>query len=160
MISRRFSALAAAFFLATPSQALNISGSMQVSGTVAAACSVGATAMSFGTLSASTTTDSTATISATCTSGTLYDIGIGIGDHWDNQATLRRMKSTTSNDYVAYALSNSATMTPAIGASAPNNFVDDAVGTGVLQTYTVYGRANSGSIPGSYVDSLVIILTY
>lgn len=160
MISRRFLALSAIFFLATPSQALNISGSMQVSGTVAAACSISATAMAFGTLSTSTTTDSTATVSVTCSNSTLYDIGIGIGDHWDNQAVMRRMKSTTTNDLIPYALSSSATMTPAIGASAPNNFVDDAIGTGAVQTYTVYGRANSGTIPGSYVDALVVVLTY
>ena len=70
------------------------------------------------------------------------------------------MKHTATNEYVAYALSASATMTPAIGASAPNNFIDDASGTGTEQSYTVYGRANSGSIPGSYVDTLVILLTY
>lgn len=145
---------------ASPALALQIVGSMQVTGTVAAACSVSTTPMAFGTLSASTTTDSTATISVTCTSSTLYDIGIGIGDHWDNQVAARRMKHTATNELIQYLLSPSVTMTPLIGASAPNNFVDDALGTGAAQDYTVYGRANPGSIPGNYLDTLVILLTY
>lgn len=152
-----FSGLAATV---TPALALQIVGSMQVTGTVAAACSVSTTPMAFGTLSASTTTDSTATISVTCTSSTLYDIGIGIGDHWDNQAVARRMKHTATNELIQYLLSPSITMTPLIGASAPNNFVDDALGSGVVQDYTVYGRANPGSIPGNYLDTLVILVTY
>lgn len=146
--------------LITPTQALQIVGSMQVTGTVAAACSVGTTPLAFGTLSEVATTDTSAIISVTCTSNTVYDIGIGVGDNWSNQDSSRRMKHTATNDHINYAISAAITMTPTIGVSASNNFVDNAMGIGSAQDYTVYGRANAGSVPGNYTDTLVILVTY
>lgn len=143
-----------------PVYSLQIVGSMQVTGTVAAACTVGTTPMAFGALSQTQTTDSTATISVTCTNSTVYDIGIGIGDYWNNNPPYRRMKHTATNDYIPYYLSSNVTMTPLIEASTPNNFVDNAIGTGAVQDYTVYGRANPGAVPGVYADTLVILVTY
>lgn len=141
---------------------------LAVSATVAANCTIDASAgLAFGTYDPIVTNASTAltgsgTISTTCTNGASATITLGQGANADTSSTdtapLRRM--TDGTDFLSYQLytdSGDSTVwgnTSATGAAV--------TGTGAAISTTVYGSVAAGqNVPaGSYTDTVVATVTF
>jgi len=145
-------------------------GSMGVSSTVSAACSVFTVAggLAFGPYANNNATnvDASNTVSATCTLGSPYTMAISKGSNfglgpWGGGY---RALAGSGGGYLSY----SVTQDNALGAMWGNGVdgslgaVRSSTGTGAAQTFTYFGRipALQAATVGSYSDTLVATLTY
>jgi len=145
-------------------------GTLSVSITITASCTISSTAtLAFGSVAASTlaTTDATAnsSISVTCTNGSPYAIGMGLGTNASGNQ--RRMLNGSSN-YINYGLYQS-TGTTQPWTTATNSTTCTTTGQCVLGTgtgsataVTVYGDVPSGQTPvaGGFTDSVTMTVYY
>lgn len=138
--------------------AATATGSMAVSSTIQASCSVSASALAFGTYSGSQL-DATTTVDVTCTNTTPYNIGLNAGTGTGATVSSRKMTAgSTTLNYALYSDSGHAT-------NWGNTVGTDTVtgtGTGASQSLTVYGRiaGSQTSAPGSYADTITVTVTY
>ena len=102
--------------------------------------------------------DQTTTINVQCTTGQAYNIGLDKGVHGASVST-RQMSGP--GGLINYSLSSDAGRTVNWGATAGSDTVN-GVGTGAVQSYTVYGRgpAQATPAPGTYSDTVAITVTY
>jgi spore coat protein U-like protein len=163
-------ALVCALFAAPAARAGTATGTLSVSITITASCTISATAtLAFGSVTGASlaTTDPTSNtaISVTCTSGSPYAIGMGLGANASGNQ--RRMTSGGSN-YLNYGLYQS-TGTTQPWTTATNSTTcttaGDCVlgsGTGSASAVTVYGDVPSGQTPvaGSFTDSVTMTVYY
>lgn len=134
-------------------------GSLSISATVVAACSVTGSPLAFGNYSASQV-DQTTTLSVLCTSGTTYTIALDAGIGASATTSIRKMTgpaSATLNYTLARDAGHSNNWGNATGT-------DTAAGTGngLSQSINVYGRIAAGQLSGtgSYTDTVTVTLTY
>lgn len=147
--------------LTTPNKsfAVTTSGTLGVSATVAASCTVGGGTLSFGSYSPTSTSDLTAntSFSLQCVNGTSYSIKLNNGL---NFASNRRMlNSQQSNTFLNYELYTSSNFSSVWNSS---NFIS-GIGNGNAENITVYGKifANQNSaMVGSYSDLVTITVTF
>ncbi len=132
----------------------------QVTATVASACSVSATNLSFGTYdpTSATAKDATSTVNVTCTLLAPYAVRLSGGGAGDTAA--RVMDAGTSTD-LGYQLYSNALRTTVWGNTAS----DDVNGTGLgllPASHTVYGRIPAGQDveTGSYVDTITVSVDF
>jgi len=149
-------------------------GSINVTATVAATCSVNTAPLDFGALSILSQTPATTSITVNCAQGTLYriDIDAGLYNIGINGLDYRYMKKTGTapadgTNTARYHLyqdigltilwgDNGATFCPT--CSAPGK---TGIGTGTADIHTVYGMAPmSINGPGSYSDTLTVTVNY
>jgi len=157
---------------AEPAEAVSdpATGALTVSMTITAACTVGTSSMPFGSLPG-TTVATTATlvngsISVTCSTGTVYEIGLDVGANYTGSQ--RRMINGTTN-YILYNLyvssGTSNPWTTATGATSCTTAgdCDSGTGNGSAQSYTVYGQVPAiaaAPVPGTYNDTVNISVYY
>ncbi|TAL77182.1 MAG: SCPU domain-containing protein, partial [Burkholderiaceae bacterium] len=147
-------------------------GTFNVSIGITANCAMGTgtnTDMSFGSVASTSTTTPTETTPAsfgvTCTNLTPYTIGLQPGN--SNLLGAGAMKgavnTTTTIGYQLYQDASHATVWGNTTGSSPN--VKSATGTGLLQTYSVYGKlaaaVNTLNLPvDTYSDTVAITVYY
>ncbi|MFS8049770.1 spore coat U domain-containing protein [Rhizobium sp. BR 314] len=131
-----------------------------VSASVAANCLVSVQNINFGTQGVlSGNVDATGSVTATCTPGTTYTISLN-GGVANAAPTARKMSKGTEN--VTYGLyKDSSRSQPWGDVNTPGSTVA-GTGNGTAQLLTVYGRVppQTTPSPGSYVDTVVVTLTY
>jgi spore coat protein U-like protein len=151
-------ALAAA---AAPGFGATATGTFAVSATVVKACTISASALSFGTYdpTAATADDATTDITVRCTSGTLYNVGLSAGTATGATVTSRKM--SLGANLLNYGLYQDA----ARASNWGNTIGTDAVsGTapGAATTINVYGRIPAGQLVpvGNFTDTITATITY
>jgi spore coat protein U-like protein len=143
-----------------PTGSLTASGSASVTATVSSNCTVGATALSFGSQGIlSSNKDAQGTISVQCTTNLPYALSLDGGTSGATNPTQRKMTFSTSN--VTYGLYKDAARSLPWGSTAGVNTAS-GTGTGLTQTLTVYGRVPPQTTPnaGAYTDTIVATVTY
>ena len=147
----------------TVAMATTASGSLSVSATVGAACSVGTSTLAFGSYTGSQVTGS-GTVSVTCASGLPYTVDIGNGAN--AVASQRRMSYTPMGgmpSYLTYDLASDAGFMSPWGTGVTGGAVVNGNGSGSAQNITVYGRIPVQVSPppaGSYTDNPSITVTF
>ncbi len=158
---RTRTALAAAALLLAPLAArpATESTTFAVSATVVSTCGIAASPLAFGVY-AMGQTDSTTTVAVTCTSGTAYSVSLSAGGGAGATVGSRKLTgpATQTLDYTLY---RDAGRTIVWGDSIGSDTVS-GVGSGLLQSLTVYGRipAAQGTGAGAYADTITVTLTY
>jgi spore coat protein U domain-containing protein, fimbrial subunit CupE1/2/3/6 len=143
-----------------PTGTLNASGSASVTATVSSNCTIGATAVSFGSQGIlSSNKDAQGTLSVQCTTNLPYAVSLDGGISGASNPTQRKMTFSTSN--VTYGLYRDAARSLPWGSTAGVDTAS-ATGTGLTQTLTVYGRVPPQTTPkaGAYNDTIVATVTY
>ncbi|MGE0044470.1 MAG: spore coat U domain-containing protein [Hyphomonadaceae bacterium] len=164
MSFRLGAALAAGFFACAAPSALAATDTdgMTVTATVIASCDVVADDLAFGNYDpvSGTPLDAETEIDVTCTNGTDYTIslnqGVGTG------ATVAARLMTSGADTLTYALYQDSNHTIVWGQTIGVDTVA-ATGSGVAQTYDVYGRVpihQTAPAGAGYTDTITVTVTY
>jgi spore coat protein U-like protein len=131
-----------------------------VTATVSSNCTIGATAISFGSQGIlSSNKDAQGTLSVQCTTNLPYAVSLDGGTSGATNPTQRKMTFSTSN--VIYGIYQDAARSLPWGSTSGVNTVS-GTGTGLTQTLTVYGRVapQTTPSPGTYSDTIVATVTY
>jgi spore coat protein U-like protein len=147
---------------AVSGQAATSTSSMGVSATVVANCTVTANAIAFtGYIGAAL--DASTTVSATCTNGTAAAITLSEGANADTGSTatvpVRRLKEGAN--YLGYQLYSDTGRATVWGNDATSDV--GFTGTGVAQSFIVYGRVAGGQTPmigEAYADTVTVTVTF
>jgi spore coat protein U-like protein len=144
---------------APASFAATASGTLTISASVVAACTVVGSAIAFGAYTQSVVNQS-GTITVLCTNGTAYNVGLDAGTGTGATVSNRKM-SAAGGGTLNYALYRDAARTSNWGSTIGT---DTATGTGsgLTQTLTVYGQIAAAQTPlaGAYSDTVTVTLTY
>jgi spore coat protein U-like protein len=144
---------------APASYAATASGTLTISASVVAACTVVGSAIAFGAYTQSVVNQS-GTITVLCTNGTAYNVGLDAGTGTGATVSNRKM-SAAGGGTLNYALYRDAARTSNWGSTIGT---DTATGTGsgLTQTLTVYGQIAAAQTPlaGAYSDTVTVTLTY
>lgn len=161
---KKIAILAAVFAMAVAGEkaiAATATGTLGVTLTIAATCTVAGGTMAFGSQGVlSSAVNQTATISVVCTNSTNYTVGLDQGT-FGSSVTARKMHSTTTGADVDYSLYSDSGRTINWG-NASGSWVS-GTGNGSSQTLTVYGQIPAQSTPApaaNYTDSVTITVTY
>ncbi len=155
--------IAAGFLAATPAQAGTAGGTLAVSATVTAKCTVSTSALAFGNVdvTAGSNVDSTGGLSVTCTNGTGWAASAGVGS--GTGASFANRKMANGSDLLNYNIYTTAGRTTVWGDGTASTATIGGTGTGTAQSVTVYGRVSSGQtgVPaGAYADTVAVTITY
>jgi len=137
--------------------------SFQVSATVISTCTVSATDLVFGNYSpvATTDTDSASTVTVQCTNLTPYAIGLGAGG--GSGATVAERRMTKDAQTLTYSLYQDLARNTVWGDDfdVGGNAVS-AVGDGLSQSHTLYGRIPKGQNVniGTYTDTVLVTVNF
>ena len=152
--------------LSASSYAATTTATMTVSSSVATACTMTTGDLAFGTYDPSTQADvdGTATITSTCTLDGAATITLSQGGNpftgSSDDVPLRQMADGSNR--MKYHLYGDTDRAGVFGNTAATG--QSATGTGSAVTTTVYGRIigteNASTPPGSYSDSVAVLLTY
>jgi spore coat protein U-like protein len=152
----------AGFAMAPHASAATAGTTMGLSGTVVTACTVGTTAVAFGTVAVGAVTNGTAgNVAVTCTSGGTYDVGLDAGANALGGSN--RLKN--GSNFLNYGLFQDSGYATAWGNTVGTNTLH-GTGTGSEQDLPVYGAIPSGqtlvSGTGSlaYSDTVNVTVTY
>lgn len=151
-------------------QAETVTTVMNVSATVPATCTLAAGNLNFGAIDPSTTTDATANLTVNCPQGLAYQVSIDAGQHYDAERGLRTMAGPNGGK-ARYSLLKNA---EGSGQWGDNDFARtylygssvSGVGSGGVQTLTVFGRVQPSSNTGlqfpagDYSDQLLVTVNY
>lgn len=159
IVSRSLLIAAGLVAFAGSAQAQTANTTFQVTTTVAAACTVSATALSFGTYSSAGNNDASSTMDVNCSTGTAYNVGLNAGT--GTGATVASRKMSNGAALLNYTLYRDAARSTVWGSTAGT---DTATGTGsgAAQTLTVYGRVpgSQSASAGSYTDTITVAVTF
>lgn len=119
-----------------------------------------ATNMNFGSTGVLTApVDATSTINVQCTQSTPYDIGLSAGNGTGATVAARLMTSGAGNT-ITYSLYQNNARTVVWGDTVGATVA--SVGTGAVQSFTVYGRVPAQTTPpaATYTDTITVTVTY
>ena len=139
---------------------------MQVSATVISGCTVSASILSFGTTINPTVTsvpvDATSTLSVICTATTPYTIALDAGVNAGGAANFTARAIKSGVNAIGYQLYTTTGRNTVWGDGTASTSTDSGTGNGLVQSVTVYGRlpALTGAIPGVYIDTVTVTITY
>jgi spore coat protein U-like protein len=155
--------IAAGVLAASPAAAGTAGGTLAVSATVTANCTVSTSALAFGNVdvTAGTNVDSTGGLSVTCTNGTTWAASAGIGT--GTGATFANRRMANGSNLLDYNIYTTAGRTTVWGDGTASTATIGGTGTGTAQSVTVYGRVSSGQtgVPaGAYADTVAVTITY
>ena len=150
--------LASGLLLPLNSQAV-VSVPLEITATVASACTVATTPIDFGMYDGPEIT-TTGTITVTCNSGVPYQVGLDSGLHFD---TANRHMASSTGDMLLYYLSHIGVewgdegVTGTYPAPAVNG-----TGAGAAATYTVDALvwADQPVPPGVYADTVTVTVAF
>lgn len=142
--------------------AATATGTLSVSATIGASCSVNSASSSvaFNAYVNSTTNDVAGSVALTCTNSTSYTIALGTGG--GTYAT-RVMAGASTSSTLNYNLYTTAGRTTVWGDGTSSTATVAGTGSGAQQTVSVYGRIPSGQTtaqPDTYSDSVAVTVTY
>ena len=165
MKSQRLTAVfALALLPLTGAQATDTTTTFTVTASVVSSCVlVGGVPLAFGVYTPGAQTDATTTFTATCTTGTPYSLKLDVGTGSGATFATRRMTDTVGGvATLDYGLYSDAGRSTVWGDGTGGSSTVDSNGTGVLQTFTVYGRIPSSAAAtiGTYVDTITVTATY
>ena len=147
-------------FANTASAAITTSN-FTVQVTIAAACTINsASTLDFGSQGVLTANvDQTSTLDIQCTNSTPYNIGLDAGT--GSGATVAVRKMTSGVNTVNYTLYSDFARATVWGNTVGTDTFG-AIGNGVSQKYTVYGRvpAQTTPAPGIYTDTVTVTVNY
>jgi spore coat protein U-like protein len=148
----------AAIFPGSPAFAATSTGSMGVTATVQATCSLTAAPLSFGSYNGSQL-DASSAFSVSCTNATPYTIALDVGA--GTGATIGNRKMTGPGATLNYTLYQDSAHAAVWGQTIGTDTIANA-GNGGAQTLNVYGRipANQLTSPGSYADTITATIAY
>jgi spore coat protein U-like protein len=132
-----------------------------VTATVLPSCTVvGGVPLAFGIVTPGVQRDGTVTVSATCTVGTPYTLALDAGTGSGATVGLRRM--TSGGATLDYALYQDVARTTPWGDGTGGTSTRSSSGTGLAQSFTVYGRVPSSAAAavGVYTDTITVTATY
>ncbi len=143
--------------------AATVNGSLPVSATVTANCTVSTSALAFGNVNtiSGANVDGAGGLSITCTNGAAWSASAGLGGGSGASFANRRM--TSGANLLNYNLFTSAARTTVWGDGTGGTGLLSGTGTGVVQAITVFGRVGSGQTSvraGSYADTVAVTVTY
>jgi spore coat protein U-like protein len=128
-----------------------------VSATIGSNCLVSASPLDFGTTTGvlSANVDVNTSLTAQCTSGTPYTVSLDDGQN--AVGTTRRMRGSSSGQYVTYELYTNAGRTSRWGTNSSNG-----TGSGNAQPLTVFGRVPPQTTPkaDTYTDLITVTVNY
>jgi spore coat protein U-like protein len=155
-------ATAIATLAAGPASAATTTGTLNVSMTIEANCTVVTPAtLSFGTQGVlSSSRDASGALSLTCSNTTPYNVGLNAGSGTGATVASRKMTSGGGGT-VNYVLYRDAARTQVWGNTVATDTFS-GTGTGAAETVTVYGRVPSQATPapGSYTDAVTVTVTF
>jgi spore coat protein U-like protein len=133
--------------------------SFTVMATITNACTIGASALNFGTYTGVAALNSTSAITVQCTNQAPYYVGLNAGTATGATVTTRKMTSGTHT--LNYGLYSNSAMTINWGNTVGTDTVS-GTGTGNTQSLTVYGLMpkNQALFPGTYTDTITATITY
>ncbi|MBL0943393.1 MAG: spore coat U domain-containing protein [Hydrogenophaga sp.] len=146
--------------LALPAWAQS-SATFTVTATVLPACTViGGGALAFGIVTPGNQSDGSVNVTAICTVGTPYTLSLSAGTGTGATMTQRRM--TSGADTLVYGLYRDAGRTQPWGDGTGGSSTVASTGTGLSQSFTVYGRVPSSATAtvGVYLDTITVTATY
>ena len=140
-------------------EAATSTSSLAISSTVVASCNVTGSSVAFGNYTAGQL-DQSATVSVLCTTGTSYTVALDAGVGAGATTAVRKMTGP-GGATLSYTLARDAAHALNWG-SATGTDTAAGIGSGVSQNLTVYGRIQSGQLPGagSYADTVTVTMTY
>jgi spore coat protein U-like protein len=135
------------------------SATFNVTADVLPVCSVSASDLNFGAYSR-VQLDGTTTVSATCTFAAPYSVGLDQGVAAGSTVTTRKMKGP-AGALLNYSLFQNSGRTTNWGNTVGTDTVG-SIGTGVAQTFTVFGRIPAAQAvgPGAYQDTITVTVTF
>ncbi|WP_439517923.1 Csu type fimbrial protein [Hydrogenophaga sp.] len=132
-----------------------------VTATVLPSCTVvGGVPLAFGIVTPGVQRDGSVAVTATCTVGTPYTLALDAGTGSGATVALRRM--TSGGNTLDYALYQDVGRTTPWGDGTAGTSTRSSTGTGLLQTFTVYGRvpSSASAAVGVYADTITVTATY
>jgi spore coat protein U domain-containing protein, fimbrial subunit CupE1/2/3/6 len=145
---------------ACPTGSLNATGSASVTATVSSNCTIGSTAVSFGSQGVLTTNkDAQGTLNIQCTANLPYAVSLNGGTSGATNPTQREMRFSGAS--VFYGLYQDSARSLPWGSTTGTDTVS-GTGTGLTQTLNVFGRVAPQTTPkpGTYTDSVIATITY
>jgi len=136
------------------------SASFSVSATDVTTCAVNASTLNFGAAGVlRSALDATSSVTVTCTNSAPYTLALDGGLSAATNPALRKM--TQGAQTITYGLYQDAGRSQPWGDSTGTNTVA-GTGSGLSQSFTVYGRvpAQATPGPGTYTDTVVVTLSY
>jgi spore coat protein U-like protein len=127
-----------------------------VNATFAKSCTATTQSVNFGNVGIlSANVDATGQVGVTCTQSSGYSVGLAVGSF---TPTTRRMLK--GGEFVIYGLYQDSARTQGWGDTA--GAMPTGTGTGLTDTYTVYGRVMPQATPsaGTYSDTVTVVITY
>lgn len=125
-------------------------------------CTIATTALNFGNQpDLSVNRDATNTVTVNCSPGTAYSVGLNNGSSGGTGPTSRRMQNAGATSFITYGIYRDTGRTQAWGNN-PGIDTANAVGTGVNQVFTGYGRVPAQAAPAAaiHTDTIVVTVTY
>jgi len=136
------------------------SASFSVSATDVTTCAVNASTLNFGAAGVlRSALDATSSVAVTCTNSAPYTLALDGGLSAATNPAQRKM--TLGGQAITYGLYQDSGRSQPWGDSTGTNTVA-GTGSGLTQTFTVYGRvpAQTTPAPGTYTDTVVVTLSY
>lgn len=134
--------------------------SFNAKATVANNCLINTGNMVFGSNSVLTSAvRSSAAVNVQCTGNTGYQVSLGAGSSGD--VTARTMRNAATGETIGYRISSTPDG-PAWGDGSRGTAVVTGVGSGAVQTITMYGQvpAQKTPSPGDYKDTVIATLVF
>jgi spore coat protein U-like protein len=133
-------------------------GSIAVTATVPTVLAVSAPPLAFGPVTVGNATPANAAIAVTSTSGSSYDVGLGLGAN--AVATQRYLKGANTGVLLPYDLYQDSALQTAWGNAIGINTLHGS-GVGSQQNLSVWARIPTGGlIVDTYTDTVTVTITY
>jgi spore coat protein U-like protein len=161
MLKSRYLLLAALALAAPSGFAATTTTTFAVTATVVSSCTLlGGVPLAFGVYTPGVEKDASTSFTATCTNGTPYTLALSVGS--GSGATFATRLMTSGADTLDYSLYTDAGRTTLWGDGTGGSTTVASTGTGLLQTFTVYGRIPSSAAAdiGVYTDTITVTATY
>jgi spore coat protein U-like protein len=153
-------------FIGGVAHAGSTGGSLTVTSSISASCSINSPTLAFGAYDPLVTNktaplDSTTTLTVTCTNGSdiNMELGAGLAPFTGSSSTVPLRQMSSGANRLKYFLYSTSDHQTAWGASTAA--VADT-GSGVAQNHTIYGRVTEGqNLPiGDYEDTVVATVNF
>ena len=140
-------------------------GTLTVNATVLKVCLISNGTLSFGNYdpTASSALNGSTTVTLTCTPGSSYNIGMGLGNGSGATTALRQMTLGGGSATMGYELFQDSGYSVAWGTTiSTNTEAGTTSASSLTNTINVYGQipANEVAAAGSYADSVTMTVTY
>lgn len=140
-------------------------GSFQATATVVSACTVSGTLLNFGSsidpIAATVPLDASSTLTVQCTNTTPYAVSLNAGTNAGGASNFSSRAMKNGSYSLGYQLYLDASRSTVWGDGTGSS-THAGTGTGSNQSITVYGRLPSltGSVPGTYTDTVTVTISY